>query len=184
MKRIIILSLLLLLTVAAGAQRVNGQFGASFQSQLNGPEGTPQSLHQWTVWGGIMLDPFYPWPIYLDTGLGVSMCIAPDHTAHVYRLELPLDLTVQWEPGPNFGIGPYVGVYGSYNLRVAEDYGPREELNPWNWGLMAGISLRPRAFQLNVGYYRDMMPLKKADAVLKDYFRVGHGIRVSIGWCF
>ena len=23
-----------------------------------------------------------------------------------------------------------------------------------------------------------------ANAVLKDYFRVGHGIRVSIGWCF
>ena len=183
MKKIVIPALLLLASLTLDAQSVTGQFGASFQSSLKTTGGS-ESLHQWGVWAGVMLEPFYPWPIYLESGLGATMCVAPDHTAHTYRLEIPLDVTWQWEPAPSFSMGPFVGAYGSYAMWVDGSYGAPEDLNRWSWGLMGGLSIRPGAFLLNIGYYRDMMPLRKADEALSDYFRVGHGIRVSIGWCF
>ncbi|MBQ9410714.1 MAG: hypothetical protein IJU21_03800 [Bacteroidales bacterium] len=184
MKRIIIASILLLTTIAANAQRVTGQFGAYYQSRFKAADGLEMSLSHWGVFAGAQFEPFYPWPVYLETGLGVSMCVGTDFKAHVYRLELPLDITWQWEPAPKFSVGPYAGAYATYNLKVFDEYGPKEELNPWGWGLMGGLSIRPAAAIINVGYYRDMMPLRKADAVLTDFFRPGHGIRISFCWCF
>lgn len=184
MKQVLLsLCVLLFAAAAASAQRVTGHVGGFYQSKLKAPDGSDQSLHQWGVSAGVQFEPFYPWPIYLETGMDVVMAVTPSHTADAYRLEVPLDVTWQWEPGPNFSIGPYLGAYGSCYLWVSPSYGEKAERNTFGWGLMGGVSVRPKALLVNVGYYRDMMPIRK-DTVGQDFFRIGHGIRVSLAWCF
>lgn len=181
MKRIIIISILLLVTLAANAQRVTGQLGLSFQNRFDAqPDATVMTL--WGFHAGAQFEPFYPWPIYLETGLGAVM-VAAKNGAHTYRLELPLDVTWQWEPGPRFSMGPYVGAYGTYSFWKSYIYDGITNPNNLNWGLMAGISIRPGRFLINVGYYRDMMPFDK-DAVEPNAFRFGNGIRILVGVCF
>ena len=118
MKRIIIISILLLAALSANAQRVNGQFGGYFQFGKGGKDMPQESLPSGGIFVGAQLEPIYPWPIYLETGLGFTIGSGNKGTADVYRLELPLSLTWQWEPAPNFSIGPYGGVYGVYHLRA------------------------------------------------------------------
>ena len=168
-------------SVNAHAQRVTGQIGLSFQNRFKA-EQSETGLTLWGVHAGAQFEPFYPWPIYLETGLGAVMVVAKDG-AHNYFLELPLDLTWQWEPGPYFSMGPYVGAYGKYSLWKSYIYDGITNPNKLNWGLMGGISIRPGKFLINVGYYRDMMPFNK-DAVEPNAFRFSNGIRLLVGVCF
>ena len=181
MKRLFIFLLLSLAMLPAAAQRITGQVGLSFQNHFDArPDATVLTL--WGAHAGAQFEPFFPWPIYLETGLGAVMVAAKDG-AHNYYLELPLDLTWQWEPGPSFSIGPYVGAYGSYSFWKSYIYDGIANPNIFNWGLMGGLSIRPGVFLINVGYYRDMMPFDK-DAADPEAFRFSSGIRVMLGVCF
>lgn len=182
MRRITIIIILLLAAASASAQRVTKQIALSFQTKTSAQDDTALSLTLWGVHFGAQFEPFYPWPVYLEAMLGATMATAKDG-AYNYRLELPLDLTWQWEPAPNFSVGPYAGAYGTYNLWSGYQLGEADVLNALGWGLMGGISMRPGAFLINVGYYRDMMPLRKGE-VGADAFRIGRGIRVLVGVCF
>ncbi len=119
-------------------------------------------------------DLFYPWPVYIQTGLNTLFSIKREgaNTPANYRFEIPLELTVQWDPSPFFTIGPFVGAYGALNLLVAPEDPSR--FNTWQYGVMAGLSIYPSYFHIHVGYYHDMVPFNKNGTGLD-------GIRVGIG---
>lgn len=182
MKRIVVISILLLLALEANAQRVTGQVALSYQCRFRTVGDESPVLSLWGAHGGAQFEPFYPWPIYLETGLGAVMITAKDG-ARAYRLELPLDLTWQWEPSPKFSMGPYAGAYITYGFWKSYVYDGIAHPNLFNWGLMGGLSIRPGVFLINVGYYRDMMPFDR-DTPGQGAFRFGNGIRVTLGVCF
>ena len=121
-------------------------------------------------------DFFYPWPIFLRTGVNALFSVKREgaDTPANYRFELPLELSVLWDPGPFFSIGPYVGVYGAANLLVAPENPDR--FNMWQYGVMAGVTMYPSFFHIFVGYYHDMVPFISGGTGLS-------GFRAGIGMC-
>lgn len=120
-------------------------------------------------------DLFYPWPVYLRSAVNCffsNKAYGAD-TPTDYRFEVPLELSVMWDPGPFFIIGPYVGMYGAVNLLVApEDPG---RFSKWQYGVMAGVSAFIDCFHIYGGYYHDMVPFNKNGTGL-DGIRVGVGL--------
>ena len=120
-------------------------------------------------------DLFYPWPVYIHSGVNTLFSVKREgvNTPANYRFEIPLDITVQWDPAPLISVGPFVGVYGALNLLVAPDDPGR--FNTWQYGVMAGLSIYPSYFHIHAGYYHDMVPFNKNGTGL-DGFRVGIGL--------
>ena len=163
MKRIIVLLVLLSLALTASAQRVTWHLGAYYQT----PGGT--EFRHLGGYAGASFEPFFPWPVYLETGLGAEAC-GTLKGAENFRLELPVNLTWQWEPAPLFSMGPYAGVSAAYN--TIRQGGP----DFFTWGWQAGISIRPNGVYINVAYHSDMLPYYDTGVKLS-------GIRVTLGIC-
>lgn len=120
-------------------------------------------------------DIFYPWPIYLRTGVNALLSVKREgaDTPAGYRFEIPLELSYLWDPGPFFSIGPYAGIYGAANLLVAPENPGR--FNIWLCGVMAGLCIYPSFFHIYAGYYRDLVPFISGGQGL-DGFRFGIGM--------
>lgn len=162
----------LLLCFSAQAQRqVPFQIGAFYQSGTIQNLDSPRPFPQLGLSFGASFEPFYPWPIYLETGISGAMDISFKDGAYAYRMEVPLNLVIQWEPSPYFSVGPYAGVNGALNFKVD---GLK---NFFTWGVQAGLSIRPGAFIINVAYHRDFTPFIDTAAGLS-------GIRVAAAFCF
>jgi len=148
----------------ASAQRVTWQLAAYYQMK-----GDTEYQHL----GGFLgasFEPFYPWPVYLETGLGAGVC-GNLKGAENFRLELPVNITWQWDPLPLFSMGPYAGASATYN-KIRQG-GP----DFFTWGWQAGLSIRPYMFIINVAYHMDMLPYYDTGIKLR-------GVRFTLGFCF
>lgn len=164
MKRIVVLLVLLSLAFTAGAQRVTWQLAAYYQ------KGGGTEFQHLGGFLGASFEPFYPWPVYLETGLGAGVC-GTLKGAENFRLELPVNLTWQWEPAALFSMGPYAGLNATYN-KIRQG-GP----SFFTWGWQAGISIRPYMFLINVAYHSDLLPYYDTGVKLS-------GVRFTLGFCF
>ena len=174
---LLVLGGLLLSAHPAGARKVTFETSVLFQTgRLQQPE-AKIPYHQMGIALGAHFEPAYPWPFYLETGINMMTSFKRSglDTPCLYRFELPLNFTYQWEPTAKFSMGPWIGAYGVANALVgAED---PSRFNKWQAGIQAGISIRPGVCLINVAYYRDLIPFNKTA-------KGPDGVRIIVGFCF
>ena len=168
---------ILLFATSAEARKVTFETSVLFQTGRLVMEPSNLPYHQMGIALGVQFEPAYPWPFYLETGINMMTSFKRSglDTPCLYRFELPLNFTYQWEPSAHFSIGPWVGAYGVANALVGPE--DPDRFNKWQAGIQAGISMRPGVFLINVAYYRDLIPFNKMA-------QGPDGVRIIVGFCF